>query len=126
MKDSYSCDVDQAGLDRALRAHYEAYERIFKRLGIDAIPVGADVGIMGGSLAHEFMALNDAGEDTLVICEACGYAANQQIAPASKAAPPAEEQRAREEVATPGTTTIAKLPSTSASAPSGRPRPRSS
>ena len=109
MKDSYSCDVDQAGLDRSYELHYEAYERIFRRLGIDAIPVGADVGIMGGSLAHEFMALNEFGEDTLVLCDACGYAANQQIAPASKAPPPAEEQRPREEVATPGTTTIAKL-----------------
>src|SRR3954464_12383569 len=48
MKDSYSCDVDLAGLDRAYDAHYQAYQRIFKRLGIDAIAVGADVGIMGG------------------------------------------------------------------------------
>src|SRR3954469_24474592 len=109
MKDSYSCDVDLAGLDRSYQLHFDAYERIFKRLGIDAIPVGADVGIMGGSLAHEFMALNDFGEDTLVLCDNCDYAANQQIAASSKAAPPAEDQLPAEEVATPGTTTIAKL-----------------
>jgi prolyl-tRNA synthetase len=109
MKDSYSCDVDQAGLDRAYDAHFEAYQRIFKRLGIDAIVVGADVGIMGGSLAHEFMALNDFGEDTLVLCEACGYAANQQIAPAAKPERSNELPQPIEEVATPGTTTIATL-----------------
>jgi prolyl-tRNA synthetase len=109
MKDSYSCDIDQAGLDRNYQLHYEAYERIFKRLGLDAIAVGADVGIMGGSLAHEFMFLSEFGEDTLVLCDNCGYAANQQIAASSKPAPAAEDPLATEEVATPGTTTIAKL-----------------
>ena len=59
MKDSYSCDIDTAGLDRSYQLHYEAYQRIFERLGLDAIPVGADVGMMGGSLAHEFMVLNE-------------------------------------------------------------------
>src|SRR5438105_14989707 len=63
MKDSYSCDLDTAGLDHSYQLHYEAYTRIFERLGLDAIAVGADVGIMGGSLAHEFMVLNDWGED---------------------------------------------------------------
>jgi prolyl-tRNA synthetase len=109
MKDSYSCDVDQAGLDRAYDQHFGAYERIFKRLGVDAIAVGADVGVMGGSLAHEFMALNEHGEDTLVLCETGDYAANQQIAPAAKPEPSTEQPNALEEVATPGTTTIATL-----------------
>jgi prolyl-tRNA synthetase len=109
MKDSYSCDADQAGLDRAYDQHFGAYERIFKRLGVDAIPVGADVGIMGGSLAHEFMALNEHGEDTLVLCESCDYAANQQIAPLATPAPSTEQPQPMEQVATPGTTTIAKL-----------------
>jgi prolyl-tRNA synthetase len=109
MKDSYSCDIDQAGLDRSYQAHFEAYQRIFERLGIDAIPVGADVGVMGGSLAHEFMALNDSGEDTIVLCDACGYAANQQIAPASKPERSNEQPKPLEEVSTPGTTTIAAL-----------------
>jgi prolyl-tRNA synthetase len=109
MKDSYSCDVDQAGLDRAYDAHYAAYQRIFKRLGVEAIAVGADVGVMGGSLAHEFMALNDHGEDTIVLCETGDFAVNQQIAPAPKPEPSTEQPKPLEEVATPGTTTIATL-----------------
>src|SRR6188472_1715885 len=77
MKDSYSLDADEAGLDASYRAHHEAYTRIFERLGLPTVSVGADVGIMGGSLAHEFMVLNEHGEDTLVLCDACNYAANQ-------------------------------------------------
>ena len=84
MKDAYSCDLDDAGLDVSYRKQYGAYETIFKRFGLDAIAVGADVGIMGGSGAHEFMVLNDYGEDTLVLCDACGYAENQQIAEVAK------------------------------------------
>ncbi|MEX1156054.1 MAG: proline--tRNA ligase [Chloroflexota bacterium] len=109
MKDSYSLDTDAAGLDAAYDLHYAAYVKIFERLGLETVAVGADVGIMGGSLAHEFMALNDAGEDTLVICEACGYAANQQIAAVGAPDPAPEEMRPTEEVATPETPTIASL-----------------
>ncbi|MGH2357935.1 MAG: proline--tRNA ligase, partial [Candidatus Limnocylindria bacterium] len=109
MKDSYSCDADAAGLARSYEAHHGAYERIFGRLGLDTVVVGADVGIMGGSLAHEFMVLNEHGEDTLVLCDACGYAANQQIAVVAKPEPPAEAPMPTEEVATPGTDTIASL-----------------
>ncbi|TMB50677.1 MAG: proline--tRNA ligase [Chloroflexi bacterium] len=109
MKDSYSCDLDTAGLDHSYQLHYEAYTRIFGRLGLDAIVVGADVGIMGGSLAHEFMVLNEWGEDTLVLCERGDYAANQQIAMVGKPEPPNEEPMATEEVATPGAATIADL-----------------
>jgi prolyl-tRNA synthetase len=109
MKDSYTLDPDEAALDVSYQAHYGAYERIFGRLGLETVVVGADVGIMGGSQAHEFMALNDAGEDTLVICDSCGYAANQQIATVSKPSPPDEEPRPTEEVATPDTPTIASL-----------------
>src|SRR6186997_970495 len=67
MKDSYTLDPDEAALDVSYQAHYGAYEKIFARLGLETVVVGADVGIMGGSLAHEFMVLNDAGEDTLVL-----------------------------------------------------------
>jgi prolyl-tRNA synthetase len=109
MKDSYSLDADTAGLDRAYQLHRGAYERIFQRLGLETIAVGADVGIMGGSEAHEFMVLNDAGEDTLVLCESCDYAANQQIATIVKPEPAAEEPRPTEEVATPDAPTIAAL-----------------
>jgi prolyl-tRNA synthetase len=109
MKDSYTLDPDEESLERSYMAHYHAYERIFERLGLETVAVGADVGIMGGSLAHEFMVFNDHGEDTLVLCESCGYAANQQIAAVGKPEPAAEEQRPQEEVATPGTDTIASL-----------------
>jgi prolyl-tRNA synthetase len=109
MKDSYTCDRDEAGLDIAYWAHHRAYTRIFERLGLAAIPVSSDVGMMGGSLAHEFMFLNPAGEDVLVLCEACGYAANRQVAPTTVPAPPAEELLPVEEVETPGATTIDSL-----------------
>ena len=109
MKDSYSIDADADGLDHSYRLHHEAYERIFSRLGLDAIAVSSDVGIMGGSGAHEFMVLNPHGEDTLVLCDACGYAANQQIAPLAVPSPDGEELAALVEVDTPGTDTIASL-----------------
>jgi prolyl-tRNA synthetase len=111
MKDSYSCDVDQAGLDRSYQLHYQAYERIFGRLGLDAIAVGSDVGIMGGTGAHEFMVLNEYGEDTLVLCDACGYAENQQIAEVRRPDPPAEDPLPMADVETPGATTIEALAS---------------
>ena len=109
MKDSYSCDRDEAGLDRSYWLHHEAYSRIFERLGLRTIAVSSDVGMMGGSLAHEFMVLNPAGEDELVLCESCDYAANRQVAVVPKPDPAPEEPVPLEEVATPGTTTIASL-----------------
>jgi prolyl-tRNA synthetase len=109
MKDSYTLDADEEGLDRGYWAHHRAYTTIFERLGLKTVVVGADVGIMGGSLAHEFMVLNDHGEDTLVLCDSCGYAANQQIATVAKPSPAAEEPRPIEEVATPAADTIAAL-----------------
>jgi prolyl-tRNA synthetase len=109
MKDSYSCDRDEAGLDVAYWAHHRAYTRIFERLGLDTVAVSSDVGMMGGSLAHEFMFLNPAGEDVLVLCEACGYAANRQVAPTVAPEPAAEEILPVEEVETPNVTTIDAL-----------------
>ena len=109
MKDAYSCDRDEAGLDASYWAQHGAYERTFERLGLETIAVSSDVGMMGGSLAHEFMVLNPAGEDVLVLCESCGYAANRQVAVMPKPEPPAEAALPLEEVATPGTTTIASL-----------------
>jgi prolyl-tRNA synthetase len=109
MKDSYSIDADEAGLDRSYDLHYEAYTRIFQRLGLDAIAVSSDVGIMGGTGAHEFMVLNPHGEDTLVLCDACGFAANQQIAPNAVVADTTEQPMPLEDVDTPGTETIATL-----------------
>ncbi len=112
MKDAYSADRDQAGLDASYEAQYGAYVRTFERLGLDVVVVASDVGIMGGSQAHEFMVLNPAGEDVLVLCESGHYAANRQVATMPKPTAPAGEGEAAlplEEVETPGTTTIATL-----------------
>ena len=109
MKDSYSCDRDEAGLDRSYQLHHEAYGRIFERLGLRAIAVASDVGMMGGSQAHEFMVLNPSGEDVLALCESCGFSANRQVAAVRPPTIPEAEQRPMEEVETPGTTTIAEL-----------------
>ncbi|MBN1486282.1 MAG: proline--tRNA ligase [Anaerolineae bacterium] len=109
MKDSYSFDADEAGLDKQYRAHYQAYFNIFHRCGIDVIAVGSDTGMMGGSMAHEYMALAPIGEDTIVLCDACGYAANRQIARFQKPEAAQEELLPVEKVATPDTSTIEDL-----------------
>ncbi len=109
MKDSYSLDLDEAGLDRQYRAHYQAYFNVFNRCGVPTIAVGSDVGMMGGSQAHEFMYLTPIGEDTLVLCRNCGYAANRQIARFAKPPAPPEALRPLEKVATPDTKTIEAL-----------------
>src|SRR5262245_45055842 len=109
MKDSYSCDLDNAGLDVSYRKHWDAYTKIFQRLGLDAIPVRSDVGIMGGLGAHEFMVLNEFGEDTLVLCDAGDFADNQQIAEVAKPSPEPEDLLPMEDVETPGATTIEAL-----------------
>jgi prolyl-tRNA synthetase len=111
MKDAYTIDRDEAGLDASYWAQHGAYVRIFERLGLKTIAVSSDVGMMGGSQAHEFMVLNPAGEDVLVLCEACGYAANRQVAVIPRPLPPPEDPLRLEEVETPGTTTIASLAS---------------
>jgi len=111
MKDSYSLDADPEGLDRQYRAHYQAYFNVFRRAGIPVVAVLADVGMMGGSASHEFMYLTPAGEDTLLVCDACGHMANRQVASFRKPEPPSEEPREVEKVATPGVTTIADLAS---------------
>src|ERR671913_1219205 len=109
MKDAYSLDRDEGGLDRQYRTLYEAYFRIFARCGLPAIAVGADVGIMGGSMSHEFMYLSPIGEDTVLICDACGYRANCQVAGFQKSLPEAEEQRPIEKIPTPDADTIEAL-----------------
>jgi prolyl-tRNA synthetase len=109
MKDAYSLDRDERGLDQQYSTLYRAYFRIFARCGLPAIAVGADVGIMGGSMAHEFMYLTPLGEDTILICDNCGYTANRQVARFRKPIPEAEEQRPVEKVATPGADTIETL-----------------
>ncbi len=109
MKDSYSLDADEAGLDKQYRAHYQAYFNIFRRCGLPAVAVLSDVGMMGGSMAHEYMYLTPIGEDTLLICDGCGYMANRQIAKFRKPEAAGGEAAALEKVATPGVTTIQAL-----------------
>ena len=111
MKDSYSLDRDEAGLDKQYRAHYQAYFNIFNLCALPTIAVGSDVGMMGGKMAHEYMYLTPVGEDTLMLCDsqACGYAANRQIARFRKPPAPQEEVRPAEKVATPDCKTIDAL-----------------
>src|SRR5207302_6960510 len=80
MKDSYSFDIDAAGLDVSYQKHYDAYCRIFDRCGLKYMAVEAHSGAMGGSMSHEFMVFTDAGEDMVAHCAACGYAANLEKA----------------------------------------------
>ncbi|MDQ3514520.1 MAG: proline--tRNA ligase [Chloroflexota bacterium] len=109
MKDSYSLDRDEAGLDDAYRAHWRAYERIFRRCGLRFLVVGADVGMMGGSASHEFMGPSPNGEDTILICPAGDYAANREVATFRREAPVEEAPRPMTEVETPDATTIEAL-----------------
>ena len=110
MKDSYSLDRDQTGLEQQYQAHYEAYGRIGRRVGVPLTPVRSDTGMMGGAVAHEFMYLTPAGEDSLALCAKCGYAANRDVAEFATE-PATAEQAPLEEVHTPGTTTIDDLAS---------------
>lgn len=109
MKDSYSLDRDEAGLDQQYDRHYEAYHRIFARAGLSALAVKSDVGMMGGKVAHEFMYLTPIGEDTIMVCPACGFRANRQVASFRRDSTPAEPLLPVEEVATPGASTIVEL-----------------
>ena len=113
MKDSYSFDVDEAGLDASFEAHRTAYERIFARLGIPAIAVEASSGSMGGSDSVEFMCPSPAGEDRVATCPSCGYAANLEKAtsalPEVSDPAPGDLPAAPERLATPGVRTIEDL-----------------
>jgi len=109
MKDSYSFDIDAAGLDVSYQKHYDAYCRIFDRCGLKYVVVEAHSGAMGGSQSHEFMVRTPAGEDQIVSCEKCDYAANMEKATSKLA--PAEDLTATGngkplEVHTPGQKTI--------------------
>ncbi len=110
MKDSYSFDIDDEGLDRAFEAHHGAYIKIFDRLGLTAMPVQASSGAMGGSASVEFMVASPAGEDDVLVCGSCGYRANvergtSRLDPVDSS--PSDD--APERFATPGVRTIAEL-----------------
>ena len=110
MKDSYSFDIDAAGLDTSYQKHYQAYRRIFDRCGLKYVVVEAHSGAMGGSQSHEFMVMTDAGEDMVASCPQCEYAANLEKATSKRAAAedlPGDGQP--EEVHTPGMKTIEEV-----------------
>ncbi len=110
MKDAYSFDTSLEAADASYQAMFDAYARIFARCGLKARAVEADTGDIGGKWSHEFMVLADSGEDGIVDCPACGYAANQERAERAAPAPaPAAACPAVAEVATPGTRTIDDL-----------------
>src|SRR5262245_51066785 len=110
MKDSYSFDLDTAGLDESFKKHFHAYRRIFSRCGLETLAVEASSGTMGGSESVEFMLASDAGEDWVASCAACGYAAN--VEKARSLLPAIEDEAglaAPERFATPGVRTIEDL-----------------
>lgn len=108
MKDSYSFDRDEAGLDKSYEIHLDAYNKIYNRCGIKYYVVQSDIGMMGGTGAHEFMAPSPAGEDDVALCDACGYAANVELAESTPPTPQFSDGKF-EEVATPEKRTIQEV-----------------
>jgi len=113
MKDAYSFDADEEGLDRSYQAMYTAYSRIFEACGLEYSVVEADQGAIGGSSSHEFMVLADTGESAIASCAACGYGANVERAEIGALPLPPEGggdgQGEVRRVSTPGATTVAEV-----------------
>ena len=109
MKDAYSFDVDEAGLDKSYKDMFDAYTKIFARCGLENSPVQADSGAIGGAFSAEFMVKSEVGEDEIVFCKECDYAANIEKAESVNHEPCKEEMLELEEVHTPGIKTIEDL-----------------
>jgi len=109
MKDAYTFDADEAGLDKSYRTMIDAYNRIFARCGLETAMVEADSGVIGGKDSNEFVLIAESGEDTVLDCVRCGYAANGEKAEFQKIALPEEAPLPTEEVHTPGVRTIDEL-----------------
>ena len=110
MKDAYSFDMNEKGLDESYQAMRTAYRRIFERCGLDTIPVEADTGAMGGSDSEEFMVASEVGEEALLLCDACGYKANREKAEYKRSDKKSgDAMKDLSEVATPGVKTIDDL-----------------
>lgn len=105
MKDAYSFDKDEAGLDESYAVMKNAYNNIYDRLGLEYRIVKADTGAMGGTLSEEYQAVTDIGEDTLVLCDKCDYAVNMEVA-SNTIIPSEEEEKKMEMVETPHQETI--------------------
>ena len=109
MKDAYSFDADDEGLDKSYKSMIKAYNNIYRRCGLDVVMVEADSGAIGGKDSHEFILLADAGEDTIIICPQSHYYANAEKAVFQKPEQTPEDPLELEEVHTPGVKTIAEL-----------------
>jgi prolyl-tRNA synthetase len=112
MKDSYSFDRDEEGLEENYQKHAEAYHKIYKRCGLRYYQVESDPGMMGGATAHEFMAPSPAGEDTIAFCAQCGYSANVELAesvPSAQTLSSEEEGWNMEDVETPEKRTVTEV-----------------
>lgn len=109
MKDAYSFDVDEAGLDISYKKMYDAYRAIFDRLGLDYTIVDADSGAMGGSGSQEFMVKSEVGEDGICYCDECGYAANEEKAGWTRGTADTAAELAVEKIHTPDVKTIEEL-----------------
>ena len=109
MKDLYSFDVDEAGVEISYQKMLHAYENIYARCGLKAIIVEADSGAIGGKFSHEFMLTTESGEDTVISCPKCGYTANAEKAVFNKGTAKNDKPLHIEEIATPGMKTIEEL-----------------
>ena len=120
MKDSYSLDRDEEGLEASYQRHIEVYKRIYDRCGLEYWMVESDVGMMGGLGAHEFMAPSSAGEDEVALCSSCDYAANVELARSRPRTPQFPERLdAPQQIETPGATTIEALAGPARDRPGG-------
>ena len=109
MKDAYTFDKDQEGLEASYKVMYDTYSKIFTRLNLHFQPVLADTGNIGGNGSHQFMALSDVGESEIIYCDSCGYAADQEKAEAKLDGYKGMEEKPYEKIATPNHATIEEL-----------------
>ena len=109
MKDAYSFEINEAGLDKSYKAMYNAYCRIFDRCGLKYIPVEADTGAMGGDVSHEFMVPSEVGEDLLARCKGCDYSVNMEKAEPAPLPAVQDVQQVIRSVPTPKVTTIGQV-----------------
>lgn len=109
MKDLYSMDVDEEGLDQSYQKMVDAYKSIFNRCGLPTVMVEADSGAIGGKESHEFISLTESGEDEVLICPECDYAANAERATFTKPSIDGKDPLPLEEVSTPGAKTIEEV-----------------
>jgi prolyl-tRNA synthetase len=109
MKDLYSFDTDEEGLDKSYKKMLQAYQNIYTRCGLSSLLVEADSGAIGGKDSHEFMVVAEDGEDEVIYCQKCGYAANVEKAQSVKGKIEGGEPSAKEEVATPGAGSIEEV-----------------